>query len=261
MEVKGRLKKNLEMQKSYKDVFEPVTGETLFRLASRKKFIKLESPLKIGKESNIFSAIAEVDNKTERVAIKIYRILECNFKRMGHYLEMDDRFRTMKSRRAIIMTWAKREYKNLLKAHKAGISVPKPIAQFNNVLIMEFIGEKNPEKQPIVAPLLKDKCDNPEEMFKKVVLNMKLLYQKARLVHGDLSEFNILNLNNEPIIIDLSHGTPIDQARELFDRDIKNICIFFNKLGINIKEQDLINKIVEKDKNECIKKNISKNEH
>ena len=76
MEVKGRLKKNLERQKSYKDVFEPVTGETLFRLASRKKFIRLESPVKMGKESNIFSAIAKVDNKEQRVAIKIYRILE-----------------------------------------------------------------------------------------------------------------------------------------------------------------------------------------
>ncbi len=72
------------------------------------------------------------------------------------------------------------------------------------------------------------------------------MYHKARLVHGDLSEFNILNLNGNPIIIDLSHATPIENAKELFERDVKNICIFFNKFGMNLNPDEVAKRIKSK---------------
>lgn len=243
----GNRLENDEKYKSYKDVFDSTTGETLFRLAAKRKFSRLESPIKIGKESNIFSAIADIGGKKERVAIKIYRILECNFKRMSTYLSMDERFRSTSNRRSVVLTWAKREYRNLFKAYKAGVSVPKPLSLYNNVLIMEFIGEKDPEKQPEAAPLIKHYCENPKEMFEKTLKNIKLLYHKAKLVHGDLSEYNILNLNDSPILIDLSHATPVRDAQELFKKDIYNVCKFFNRFNLNLDADKIIKEIQNED--------------
>ena len=59
---------------------------------------------------------------------------------------------------------------------------------------------------------------------------MKKLYQKG-LIHGDLSQFNILNYNEDPIFIDFSQATTTEasNAEELLKRDIKNICHYFHK--------------------------------
>ena len=60
-------------------------------------------------------------------------------------------------------------------------------------------------------------------------------------VHSDLSEFNILNYNNEPVFIDLSQTTTLEnqQTKEFRERDIKNIAKFFNKYSDRIKEEDI----------------------
>ena len=70
---------------------------------------------------------------------------------------------------------------------------------------------------------------------------MKKLH-KTRLVHGHLSEFNILNNNENPIFIDFSQCTTLNSgnAMELFDRDIKNIVRFYKKLKIEL-DEDKIN--------------------
>ena len=63
---------------------------------------------------------------------------------------------------------------------------------------------------------------------------IKRLYQKANLVHGDLSEFNILYHNQNPVVIDISQAVDIEHPKaEIFlVRDIKNTFNFFERLGI-----------------------------
>ena len=62
------------------------------------------------------------------------------------------------------------------------------------------------------------------------------LFYKAGLIHGDLSEFNILNYNEKPYIIDLSHGVKLDYPNvdELLQRDIKNLDRYFRKFNIRL---------------------------
>lgn len=240
-EKKERFK---ERFKVYKDVFEKSTIEALWKLITQGNIEGLESPLKVGKESNIFSAITK---ENERLAVKIHRIGASDFGKMFYYLSMDNRFKTKRSRRNVVLTWAKREYKNLVKAFEAGVAVPKPIAFYENVIVMDFIGEKNVNEKPIVAPLLKDFCEKPKEIFAQLLLELNTLYNKADLVHGDLSEYNILNFYGKPILIDLSHATtPNGSGSELFLRDVKNLCRFFNRFGLNLKENDVALKITKK---------------
>ena len=65
-------------------------------------------------------------------------------------------------------------------------------------------------------------------------------------MHGDLSHFNILNNNEEPVFIDFSQGTVTqnNHAKELLERDIKNIVNFFNKkYNLNEDSNEIFEKI------------------
>ncbi|MBI2651909.1 serine protein kinase RIO, partial [Candidatus Woesearchaeota archaeon] len=194
-------------------------------------FEGLESPISTGKESNVFSAIKKGG---ARVMVKIYRLETCDFNRMYDYIKDDPRFVNLKrGKRNIIFSWVQREYRNLLKAREANVSVPTPLTFSNNVLVLEFIGDNE-----LFAPKLKDEIPkNPNEFFEKIVSNIKKLY-KAGLVHADLSAFNILNYNEKPIFIDFSQCTTLDSSRanEYLERDIRNICNFFKKIGLKINE-------------------------
>lgn len=213
-------------------VFDKFTQRTVFRLISQGHFEGLESPISIGKESNVFSALKKDGT---RVMVKIYRLETCDFNRMYDYIKDDPRYvRIKKGKRNVVFTWVQREYRNLLKAREANVNVPTPLAFYNNVLVLEFIGDDD-----FIAPKLKDEIPkNPKEFFGKIILNIKKLY-KAGLVHADLSAFNILNQNEKPVFIDFSQCSTIESSRanEYLERDIRNVCSFFRKIGLKLDEE------------------------
>ena len=87
----------------------------------------------------------------------------------------------------------------------------------------------------------KDKLpSDPEAFFLEVKEAMKKLCA-GNLVHGDLSQYNILNWNEKPIIIDMSQATTLENpyAEEYIVRDCRNICNFFGKLGVECSEAEL----------------------
>lgn len=223
----ARSKNPKEKFKVKHHVFDEFTNWTLFKLMAERHFKGLESPLSSGKESNIFSAITD-DGK--RVIIKIYRLETCDFNRMFDYIKDDPRFfKLRRKKRKIIFAWVQREYNNIHKAYAAKVPVPRPIALLNNVIVLEFIGTENE-----AAPKLKDQIPNDLQAFYgKIIIEMKRLY-KAGLVHGDLSSFNILNLNEQPVFIDFSQATTLGHSRamEYLYRDVHNICEFFTKNGL-----------------------------
>ncbi len=221
-----------EKWKVWGNVFDTFTFRTLFKLASQGHFDVLESPVSIGKESNVFTAKTK---QGKRIIVKIYRLHTCDFNRMYDYLKFDPRFKIKKQRRKIIFSWVQREFRNLMKARDAGVSVPKPIAFLNNVLLEEFIGNDE------IALKLKDDIPKDKRKFlRKIIQNMKKLHN-AGLVHADLSHFNILNYKDNPVFIDMSQTTTLknQQAQEYLERDVKNICNFFNKIGLKTDKEKI----------------------
>ncbi|MFH1770534.1 MAG: RIO1 family regulatory kinase/ATPase [archaeon] len=224
-----------EKWKVYKNVFSEFSLRTLFKLSSEGHFEELGSPIMIGKEANVFSATTK---NREKIIVKIYRLENCNFNKMYQYIKADPRYINMKKqKRDIVFAWTQREYKNLMIAREV-INVPTPITFKNNIILMDMIGSP--------APMLKDsRPDNPEEFLKKIVRCVKDLKEQG-LVHGDLSEFNILNDDDEPVLIDFSQATLTRSpgVRELYDRDINNLKRYFLKL-LDEKKVDKILKILQ----------------
>ena len=172
---------------------------------------------------------------------KIHNVKISNLNKIFIYPRVDPRHIYLQHRsREIIFAWTQREYANLLRAEKAKVPVPEPLAVKDNVLIESMIGDP--------APQLKDAWpQKPAAFFEDVVGNMKKLYQ-AGLVHGDLSAFNILNWNEKPQFIDFSQTTltKTPNALELLERDLKNILHFFKKLGIKAELTQTLKKITGK---------------
>ena len=192
---------------------------------------RIEGIISAGKEANVYLAYGE---NNREVAIKIYKIDSNTSRWMRNYIIGDPRFKKIPHNVSkIIFLWASKEFKNLKRAYKAGLSVPEPIYIKNNVLIMEYIGFGS-----IPAPKLKDIKfpKEPIKLLNEILGFIKTLYQNAKLVHGDLSEFNILYHNQKPIVIDISQAVTTDhpKAEVYLVRDIKNVFNYFDKIGVEI---------------------------
>ncbi|MHA1986157.1 MAG: serine protein kinase RIO [Promethearchaeota archaeon] len=216
-------------------VFDERTIFHLNKLVTNGPLNRVEGVISAGKEANVYLAY---DTKGKEVAIKIYKIDSNTSRWMRNYIIGDPRFNKIPHNISkIIFLWASKEFKNLKRAYKVGLSVPEPIFIRNNILLMEYIGFES-----IPAPKLKDirKPKDSVNLFSEILDFIKQLYRKAKLVHGDLSEFNILYHNQKPVIIDISQAvsTQHPKAEVYLARDIKNIFNFFDKLGIKTSDPE-----------------------
>lgn len=234
-----RLVRDENQRKVFDKVFTEYSLTTLYSLSEKKLFKYIEYPISTGKEGNVFRA---EDYNNQFLAIKIYKILTSNFNNMQNYIVGDNRFKkTKKSRKDIIFTWTQKEYKNLERMNKAKVRVPIPIAFQKNILVMELVGVNG---EP--AKRLKDvKVKDIDYIYEKIVEYIARMVYVAKLVHSDLSEFNILveekDDHQEPIIIDCGQAVLLThpKASEFYERDIANMASYFKKKGIDTSPEKL----------------------
>jgi RIO kinase 1 len=171
----------------------------------------------------------------DELAIKIYKTSILVFKDRDRYVTGEFRFRKGYAKhnpRKMVRLWAEKEMRNLLRLNQAGIPSPKPVLLKMHVLVMTFIG-----KQGWAAPRLKDAeldLNKYEECYLQMVRVMRTLYHTCRLVHADLSEYNILYYKGKCYIIDVSQSVEHDHphALEFLRMDCYNITVFFRKKGV-----------------------------
>ncbi len=218
------------------EVFDRQTLMTIYRFMTSGFIDTVGYPVSTGKEGNVFQAYGP---DGEMVALKIFRTSTSTFKRISSYIEGDPRFKGASgNRRRLIQVWAKKEFSNLRLYADAGIRVPAPITYHGNCIVMEFIGD---ESGP--APRLKDvEMEDPEQVYDTVVSWMVDGAKDAGLVHGDLSEFNILMDGDEPVLIDCGQSmlTKHFNARDLLARDVANVNRYFKSKGVETMDDELI---------------------
>jgi RIO kinase 1 len=242
--------KDFEERKIYAEVLDLRTLKALYKLSAKGIIKALGGVISTGKEANVFYADGFFENKKISLAVKIYRIETSEFYRMDEYLFGDKRFDMRRiSKKEMIHVWTEKEFRNLLRAYEAGVSVPKPITYLRNILLMKFIG-----KDGIPAPILPElgsevaEIVDTKELFDEVVKNVRILYQRAELVHADLSEYNIMLLDKQPYLIDMGQSVLFDHpsAMEYLERDLKNILRYFARLGIKEDVERIKEYVIEK---------------
>ncbi|CAI0627629.1 unnamed protein product [Linum tenue] len=213
---------------------DPRTRMVLFKMLNRGVFNDINGCISTGKEANVYHA-SKSDG--QELAIKVYKTSVLVFKDRDRYVQGDYRFRfgyCKHNPRKMVKTWAEKEMRNLLRLKAAGIRCPTPYLLRLHVLAMEFIG-----KAGWAAPRLKDaslSLDKLREGYMEMVIAMRTLYQKCRLVHGDLSEYNILYFEGHLHIIDVSQAVDLDHPRALdfLREDCVHVSDFFKKHGVGV---------------------------
>lgn len=216
-------------------VLDPRTRMIVYKFLSRNVISEINGCISTGKEANVYHATC--NNGKPDCAVKIFKTSILTFKDRDRYVTGEFRFRHGYSKhnpRKMVRMWAEKEMRNLLRLEAAGIPVPHPVILRNHVLVMEFVGT---DGWP--APLLKDVKlteGKARELYLSAVRIIRDIYQKAMLVHADLSEFNILFSDGQLRIIDVSQSVEHDHpsALEFLRKDCNNITEFFKKFGVPV---------------------------
>ena len=227
--------KDSDQFKVEQSVFDDATLAALYKIVQDGYVQAFGGPISSGKEATVYTALGA--ERYGEVAVKIYRINASDFRDMREYLVGDPRFEELGgNKRRVVVAWVRKEFANLERARKAGVRVPEPIAVQRNVLVMEFMGNDGRR-----APTLADAhLENPQTAFEVVREYMRRLFD-AGLVHGDLSEYNILVSNGELCIIDVGQAVTFHHPNsgEFLTRDCVNIASFFRRQGLEIQGDEL----------------------
>jgi RIO kinase 1 len=128
--------------------------------------------------------------------------------------------------------WQHAEVDALYKLAAAGVRVPHPFGFYEGVLLMELVADE--EGQP--APRLNDLELSPEQAreFHAFLIRQVVLMLCAGIVHGDLSEFNVLVDSRGPVIIDLPQAVDAaanNNASRMLERDVDNLAAYFGQFA------------------------------
>lgn len=229
--------KDADERKTYDEVFDRRTLLDFQKLISDRTIEMLDYPVATGKEGNVFRATS---SKGAR-AVKVYRVSTATFRTISRYIEGDPRFpRLGGNRRKITYAWAAKEFKNLKRMANNGVRVPKPYRFLNNILVMGYLGSTKRAAPELRTLTITD----PDRLFELVLGDMRRIHA-AGLVHGDLSEYNILIWRKLPYIIDVGQAVTMDHpnAEEWFERDVRNMARYFRKIGVHVTDADLTRRI------------------
>ena len=211
----------------------------------RRVISRMYGVVSAGKEARVYWAKSP---EGRDLAVKIYLTATAEFRKgIRKYIEGDPRFEHLLARdtKSLMAAWARKEYRNLIRLHRAGVRVPEPVALNKTILVMEFIGREGRR-----APLLKEDPPAPDEAPRTLDIILRYIsraYCKARLVHADLSEYNVMIWEREPVLIDVSQAVDISHplSREFLQRDLRNLLRFFSReVGISVPDIDEAYRVV-----------------
>lgn len=230
-------------------VLDPRTRLVLFKMLGRGLVDRIEGCISTGKEANVYHAVALVDPFTGTpldagmsLAMKIYKTSILVFKDRDRYVTGEFRFRSGYARgnpRKMVKLWAEKEMRNLKRLYEKNVRCPRVVEVRSNVLVMEFLAlEDDGGWKP--SPRLKDAVlpelgHGLEELYWELLAMVRIMYHECKLVHADLSEYNILYHCGHLFIIDVSQSVEHDHPSsfDFLRSDLTNVDLFFARLGAN----------------------------
>lgn len=203
-------------------------------------------PLTAGKEADVFVVMAH----GQRCCAKVYKdAQQRSFRQRAAYQEgrrvkNSRRARAMQrgskyGKRELEADWQNAEVDALRKLSEAGVRVPAPLDFIGGVLLMELIVDEHGD----VAPRLNDLALDEEtaRAFHASLLRDVVKILCVGLIHGDLSEYNVLVNADGPVIIDLPQAVDAAanlNASEMLRRDINSVTAYFSRFAPELAETD-----------------------
>ena len=199
----------------------------------------VQRQLMSGKEAMVFV----VQSGGESVCAKVYK--EATHRSFRQAVDYTENRKTKNSRQARAMAkgtkfgrqameaaWQSAEVDALYRLAAAGVRVPKPINFHEGVLLMELVCDAHGD----AAPRLNDMRFSPEQAraHHATLLREVVRMLAAGVVHGDLSEFNILVGADGPVIIDLPQAVDAagnNHAAAMLGRDVANLRHYFGRFA------------------------------
>jgi RIO kinase 1 len=187
--------------------------------------------LKSGKEATVYL----VRSGTQTRCAKVYRDMrQRSFQRRAQYQE-GRKVRGSRQARAMNKStrfgrseqeaaWKNAEVDALYRLQAAGVRVPKPYGYFNDVLVMELVTDSAGDPAPRLGEI--DLSPEQAREYHDFLIRQILLMLNIGLIHGDLSEFNVLVAPDGPVIIDLPqvvNAAGNNGALAMLERDVNNI--------------------------------------
>lgn len=195
--------------------------------------------LKSGKEADVYvvrcgaetccaKVYKEADQRGFRQSVLYQEGRKVRNSRRARAMEKGSRYGRMEQE----SSWQNAEVTALYRLTKAGVRVPKPINFIDGVLLMELVAdiEGNP------APRLNDLKMTPEQArgYHEFLISQIVRMLCDGLIHGDLSEYNVLVGCDGPVIIDLPQAVDAagnNNARMMLDRDVNNMAGYFGRFA------------------------------
>ena len=220
------------------DRLKPLQDEGLIDAVQRQ--------LMSGKEAQVYV----VQSGGETVCAKVYK--EANNRSFRQAVDYTENRKTKNSRQARAMAkgtkfgrqameaaWQSAEVDALYRLAAAGVRVPRPINFHEGVLLMELVCDANGD----AAPRLNDMSFTPEEAraHHATLIREVVRMLAAGVVHGDLSEFNILVGADGPVIIDLPQAVDAagnNHASAMLERDVANLRHYFGRFAPELLKTD-----------------------
>ena len=191
----------------------------------------------VGKESDIYLGLSR---NGLQVVIKLLRIGRTSFRqtlRKREWAIMDRKLSWYEQSKVA----AQREYNALKELTMHNALVPRPLGYNRHVVVVEYIDGIELYKRPMLK--------GPESVLRDIITTIKIAYNKAMVVHSDLSEYNILirRIDEKPFIIDWPQYVHSNeqQAAELLRRDVYYIVRFFRRIyGVKVDPDEILANII-----------------
>jgi len=187
--------------------------------------------VRCGDETRCAKVYKEANQRSFRQAVDYTENRKVKNSRQARAMAKGTRF----GRQAQEEAWQSAEVDALYRLAAAGVRVPKPHNFYEGVLLMELVTDEHGD----AAPRLNDVVFSPQDALRHhaTLLGEVVRMLSAGVVHGDLSEFNILLAADGPVIIDLPQAVDAagnNHAPRMLMRDVNNLRDFFGRFAPQI---------------------------
>ncbi len=214
-------------------VEEGLVDEVIGQLMSGKEAVVYV--VRCGEEIRCAKVYKEANKRSFRQAVQYTEGRKVKNSRRARAMEKGSRY----GRREQEEAWQHAEVDALRRLAAAGVRVPQPYNFLDGVLLMELVTDENGN----AAPRLNDLTLTPEQAreYHHALIMQVVRMLCAGVVHGDLSEYNVLVGNDGPVIIDLPQAVDAagnNSAEAMLERDVDNLTAYFGRFAPELRTTD-----------------------